>query len=310
MVQNAAKRWCITVNNWTNEEYQDLIASASTLWAYLIVAKEIGENGTPHLQCFGILNNKRRLRQVKQLPGLSRAHLEISRGTTKEASDYCKKDGDYEEFGEAPKSQGARNDFERFREWVLSLDERPTESEIFLEFPSLFGRYRENLKRIVDLIIPPPSLVPENAVLKQWQQRLDDLVRPNGELAINHRKVFVVVDEQGNSGKSFMASWWLADMDIKTQLLMVGRRDDIAHAIDPEAQLFVFDVPRGELQFFQWSIVEQLKNGKVFSPKYCSSLKHLRHGNGLPVVIFTNEEPDRSKLSSDRWSVMRLRTFN
>lgn len=306
MAQHAAKRWILVINNWTQDEYEELVASASTIWKYLIVAKEVGEQGTPHLQCFGILNNKRRLRQVKQLPGLSRAHLEVSRGTPKEASDYCKKTADFEEFGELPLSQGKRNEFERFREWLLEQDERPTDSEVFCEFPSLYGRYRQNLQHIMDIIIPRPRLVPENAELREWQRRLDGLVRPDGQFNHNDRRVFVVVDQQGNSGKSFMTRWWLSDIDIKSQVLMVGRRDDLAHAIDEQCELFVFDIPRGELQYFQWSIVEQLKNGVVFSPKYQSGTKFLRRGPAT-VVIFTNEEPDRTKLSSDRWCVTHIR---
>lgn len=307
-VQHAAKRWCITINNYTQQEYEELSASASDLYSYLIIAKETGESGTPHLQCFGILSNKRRLRQVKQLPGLSRAHLEVSQGTPKQASDYCKKDNDYEEYGELPKSQGKRNEFERFREWLLEQDERPTDGEVFCEFPSLYGRYRQSLQHIMDLIIPRPSLVPPNAQLRNWQSTLDGLVRPDGQFDHHDRRVFVVVDAQGNTGKSFMTRWWLSDIEIKSQVLRVGKRDDLAHAIDIECQFFIFDIPRGELQFFQWNIVEQLKDGFIFSPKYQSGTKFLRHGPAT-VVVFTNEEPDRTRLSEDRWHITRIRAL-
>ncbi|QUS52615.1 replication protein A [Mute swan feces associated circular virus 13] len=300
------KQWVFTINNWTTTEYEDLAASAPTLWKYLIIGKETGEEGTPHLQCFGILNTKRRLRQVKQLPGLSRAHLEMAQGTPIQASDYCKKDKDFEEFGELPTSQGKRNEFERFREWLLAQEERPTDAELFIEFPSLYGRYRQNLLHIMDVVIPRPRLVPESAELRQWQRTIDQRVRPDGQFNHNDRRVFVIVDTVGNSGKSFMTRWWLSDIDIKSQVLMVGRRDDLAHAIDAECELFIFDIPRGELQFFQWSIVEQLKNGIIFSPKYQSGNKFLRKGSAT-VVVFTNEEPDRTKLSKDRWCITRIR---
>lgn len=303
------KQWTITVNNYTEEEYDALTNSAEQLWSYLVVGRETGEEGTPHLQCFGILKNKRRLRQVKQLPGLARAHLEnILHGTPKQAAEYCKKEGDFVEFGALPQGQGKRNDFERFRGWLLEQDERPSDAEVFMEFPSLYGRYRQNLQHIMDIVIPRPRLVPDNVELRQWQSTLDNLVRPDGQFNHDDRRVFVVVDEQGNTGKSFMTRWWLSDIDIKAQVLMVGRRDDLAHAIDPQNELFIFDIPRGELQFFQWSIVEQLKNGVVFSPKYQSGTKFLRKGSAT-VVVFTNEDPDRTKLSHDRWHVTRIRNI-
>lgn len=306
ITQHAIKRWIIVVNNYTQDEYEDLCGSAPDLWQYLIVGREVGESGTPHLQCFGILKTKRRLRQVKSLPGLQRAHLEMAQGTPQEASDYCKKENDYEEYGELPKSQGKRNEFERFREWLLEQEERPTDGEVFCEFPSLYGRYRQNLSHIMDIVIPRPRLVPEDSTLRTWQSTLDGLVRPDGQFNHNDRRVFVVVDTHGNTGKSFMTRWWLSDMEIQSQVLMVGKRDDLAHAIDPQCELFIFDIPRGELQYFQWSIVEQLKNGVVFSPKYQSGTKFLRHGSAT-VVVFTNEEPDRTKLSDDRWHITRIR---
>lgn len=308
VTQHAVKRWCFTLNNYTQQEYEDLTGSAPELWSYIVVGKEVGESNTPHLQGYGILKTKRRLRQVKQLPGLGRAHLEVSRGTPKEASEYCKKDGQFDEYGELPATQGKRNEFERFREWLLEQEERPTDADVFIEFPSLYGRYRNNLQHIMDIVIPRPSLVPDGAQLREWQRQLDQRVRPDGQFNHNDRRVFVVVDTQGNTGKSFMTRWWLSDSDVKSQVLMVGRRDDLAHAIDPQCELFIFDVPRGELQYFQWSIVEQLKNGVIFSPKYQSGTKFLRKGSAT-VVIFTNEKPDRTKLSRDRWSVMRIRSL-
>ncbi len=71
-----------------------------TIFTYLILGKEVGPTGTPHLQCYCVLVKAQRLTAMKKL--FVRAHLEIAKGTPQQASDYCKKDGDYVEYGLLP----------------------------------------------------------------------------------------------------------------------------------------------------------------------------------------------------------------
>ncbi len=51
----AAKDWVFTVNNYPNEEYDGLMAKydvENVQIRYIVVGKEVGESGTPHLQRF------------------------------------------------------------------------------------------------------------------------------------------------------------------------------------------------------------------------------------------------------------------
>jgi len=52
-----------------------------------VFGKEVGENGTPHLQGYVQLKKKMRMAQVKKFIS-SRAHLEVSRGSPEQASRY------------------------------------------------------------------------------------------------------------------------------------------------------------------------------------------------------------------------------
>lgn len=100
-----------TCNNYTNDQYQYIIGLP--IFKYLIVGKEIGAEGTPHLQGYGVLRTRTRsLKLRKLLPG---CHLEPRKGTHDQASFYCKKDGDFVEIGEPPK-QGKRTDLEEVAE--------------------------------------------------------------------------------------------------------------------------------------------------------------------------------------------------
>lgn len=92
--------WCFTVNNWTNDDELKIQNAGAR---YTVYGKEIGENGTKHLQGYMCFKSQRTLKSLsKKLP---RAHLEIRRGSHEQARDYCKKDGDFVEIGEEPCSQ-------------------------------------------------------------------------------------------------------------------------------------------------------------------------------------------------------------
>lgn len=46
--QSQAKRWCYTLNNYSDTEYQHV--TQITDCVYHVVGKEVGASGTPHLQ--------------------------------------------------------------------------------------------------------------------------------------------------------------------------------------------------------------------------------------------------------------------
>lgn len=297
-----AKRWCFTLNNPSELEIEELSLWASTNPEYLIFGKETGvNNGVPHLQGFFILKRKRRLAQIKRIPGLARAHLEVARGPTGAAAAYCRKDGDFYEFGDTPTTeQGRRSDFESFKDWCKARDSPPTETEIADLYPSLYGRYRGACLKFVDLFCRKNDMVLPNSQLRAWQQ---DLYAALMEPA-NDRKIVFVVDNEGNTGKSWFIRFMLTRHALETQRLSVGKRDDLAFAIDETKSIFLFDIPREQMEYLQYSVLEQIKDGLIFSPKYESRTKQLK--NKAHVVVFGNEDPDYNKLSADRYVVVNL----
>lgn len=87
-----AIRWCFTINNYNNEEIES-VKRLDTLCNLIICEKEVGEQGTPHLQ--GYLEMKKRIdgNKLKNLLG-GRAHLEVSLGSRIKNIEYCSKEGD------------------------------------------------------------------------------------------------------------------------------------------------------------------------------------------------------------------------
>jgi len=102
-------RFVFTLNNYTEDEYNFLKDWAPTT-KWFIMGKEVGENGTPHLQGACIIGSQWSFSKLKTLTGFNRAHIEVMRGTPSDSRTYCsKEDSSAFEVGELP-TQGKRND--------------------------------------------------------------------------------------------------------------------------------------------------------------------------------------------------------
>lgn len=106
-----SRKWCFTLNNYTNE---DIKAVNEMKCRYIIVGKEIGESGTPHLQGYVEYDNAIRMGTLKAI--IPRAHLDVARGNSIENKNYCSKDGDIlREDGERSLTQAEKGDSEAKR---------------------------------------------------------------------------------------------------------------------------------------------------------------------------------------------------
>jgi len=295
-----AKRWVFTLNNYTAEEEAALSIQDDSV-EYLVWGREVGESGTPHLQGFVIFRERKRIRGVKSVIG-QRCHVELARGSNTQAADYCKKDGQFVELGDTDVlghggGQGKRSDWDAFKEWLKSRESNPSELDLAESWPSLYGRYRSSTLAFARLYERPPCLV--SGDLREWQSELDQYVRGQPD----DRGIKFVVDKRGNSGKSWLVRYWYSHRT-DCQRLSVGKRDDLAYAVDVSKRVFIFDIPRGSMEYLQYGILEQLKDQMIFSPKYESVGKILP--NPVHVIVFSNEDPDIERMTIDRYDFMHL----
>lgn len=289
---NGNKKWCFTVNNFTTDRVDLLVSLFPDHVKYLVFGYETGTSGTPHLQGFVWLLQTKSLSQTVSLLGGVGIHLVVARGNPKQASDYCKKDGHFEEFGVLTTDAGKRNDWHQLKDWLKTCTVRPTVSELAEDYPHLMARYRSSVYYMVELFCPPPVFA--EGELRDWQKSLSTLLA----VPPDDRKVLFVVDPDGNRGKSWFQKKFHLAAPTKVQLLMMGKRDDMAYAINEERNVFFINVPRGSMEFLQYSILEMLKDGVVHSPKYESRTKFLSTPH---VVVFCNEYPDMNKMTADRY---------
>lgn len=302
MPQTSHRRYVFTLQNYTPAQVELIRAAAnSPHFIYVVFGREVAPTtGTPHLQGFFVLKNA--LTRSGALAHLGvQCHLEPARGTSVQAAQYCKKDGDFEEWGILPSQQGRRTDLEEVIEWIDAFGKEnqrpPSAREIAEAQPTAFIRYR-NVVELARHRCPVPIL--REGECRQWQQRLSDELDADPD----DRTVVFYCDPIGGKGKTWFQQWYFSKAVDKVQLLGVGKRDDMAHSIDPVCRVFFINVPRGGMEYLQYTILEQLKDRMVYSPKYNSHMKALQ--TNCHVIVFCNEEPDRTKMSADRYVVRYL----
>lgn len=290
-------RYVFTLNNPTAVDVDHVRELGQhELCRYLIYGREVGQSGTPHLQGFVVFNRTTRRSRVSGL--LPRAHLEIARGTSEQAAAYCKKEGDWVEFGDFPTNNTSNKYLDELYAWGDAFIEEkgraPTSPEIARAHPTAYLRY----PRVCNLFqhrAPIPDL--RSGSPRPWQQSLATELDGDPD----DRSVLFYVDAEGGNGKSWFQGWYFSNNKDSVQILSIGKRDDLAHAIDPSKKVFFFNVPRGGMQMLQYTILEQLKDRLVFSPKYNSKTKMLSF---VPhVVVFCNEEPVMGAMSGDRYII-------
>jgi hypothetical protein len=86
---------------------------------YHVIGKEVGEeNLVPHLQGYIEFKKALRFSVVKSFLG-ERCHIEVRKGTRRQAAEYCKKQGQFWETGSIA-GQGKRTDLEAIRQSLKS----------------------------------------------------------------------------------------------------------------------------------------------------------------------------------------------
>lgn len=145
-----SKNWCFTLNN--PEAALDLPENAK----YLIYGRETAKTtGTKHYQGFIVWLSNQRLSACKKF--LPEAHWEAAKGSFIQASDYCKKEGDYTELGSPPLNAKRKGENEAER-WKNALEAAKTGHLDDIPEDIRFRYYRTCKEIAKDHMVPPPAL--------------------------------------------------------------------------------------------------------------------------------------------------------
>ncbi len=115
-------------------------------------------------------------------------------------------------------------------------------------------------------------------------------------------------EDEGGWGKSILTKYMVDRMGA---LLIQGANKDCLYTVakyveanEEGPKIIIFDIPRCNRGAVSYNAIESIKNGRFNSPKYESCMVAM---NSPWILVFANQEPDRSQLSADRWNVMNLR---
>lgn len=145
-----SRRWCFTINNFGPSDVIRLRNLGRNIGSgFLVFGREGRRPGhTPHLQGYVEFPRKKRFGAIKRLLG-GRAHIERARGKPNQAADYCRKEGDSEEFGKLKSSQqGRRTDLELCKQ---ILDDGGRVADLAQDHFSLWLFHRRGFAEYVQL---------------------------------------------------------------------------------------------------------------------------------------------------------------
>ena len=102
---------------------------------YIIGRETCPETEKKHLQCYVYYTNPRGFEAIKKR--LPKAHIELAKGSPLQASNYCKKEGDFIENGTLPQIQGKRTDIDDMRKLLKDTNSMKAVVETATSYQSI-----------------------------------------------------------------------------------------------------------------------------------------------------------------------------
>lgn len=141
--------------------------------------------------------------------------------------------------------------------------------------------------------------------LNEWQSQAQEFWNNQSD-----REIYVIVDEDGNKGKSWFAKYMEATHQADVCPVTDGDASNyIEYTLNHPAKGYIFDVPKAETiktKKAMWQAIEQIKNGLLYDRRYTSRKMWIEPPK---ILVFSNEAPEWSVLSKDRWRVHAITTW-
>lgn len=144
------RRVFLTWNNWQKDfetkEHAFIYFKELPHIKAFILGFEVGEQGTPHIQAVIQFKQPKTFNTLRDY--FKNNHIERIHDL-KASVDYCKKTGDFMEFGKLT-GQGQRTDLEEFTQAII---DGYSDMELLTEFPVQTQRYLNNIDKIRQMVL-------------------------------------------------------------------------------------------------------------------------------------------------------------
>ncbi|AUM61773.1 Rep [uncultured virus] len=134
--------------------------------------------------------------------------------------------------------------------------------------------------------------------LRDWQQDVIDIIRTEPD----DRTVHWYYDVIGNMGKSQLCKY--LHVNFNATIVGNGAFKDIAYALPEHPEIVCFAFTREIEEKVNYSAIEAVKDGMIFSGKFESKTKVF---NSPHVLVFANFAPRLDAISEDRWHIVNIR---
>jgi len=122
----------------------------------------------------------------------------------------------------------------------------------------------------------------------------------------DNRTINWVWSEKGGVGKTSTAAF--IENEYEGVCIVNGRGHDIKNSVirhleEDTLDILIINVPRCNENYVSFSAIEEIKDGLIYSGKYEGGFANIEHPH---VIIMSNFEPEKNKLSEDRWNIIEL----
>lgn len=132
-----------------------------------------------------------------------------------------------------------------------------------------------------------------------WQLEIMDIIKTKAD----NRTIHWFWEPKGKVGKSTLCKYLCVKHDA---LMLNGKSNDMYNMLAKfrnKRKIIICDIPRSCIGYFNYTAIENIKNGLIFSGKYEGSLFWY---NWPHVIVFANEPPKTGEMSTDKIIVHRI----